>query len=231
MLKAIIIDDEPKAIELLENYCGRTEDLTHIASFRNPIEAIDFIDKKAPTLIFLDINMPNLSGIQLAKLIPSESHIVFTTAYSEYAVESYDLNATDYLLKPITFQRFLKAVTKVSDLVAKSQPVEMIDDLGTLQIRSGYQKHILPIDDILYLEKDGNYMVYHTSEKKIISRETVSNALENLPNSFVQVHKSFIISMHKITLVDSSAIFIDSIKIPVSRTYKDELSNKLDNIT
>lgn len=227
MIEAIIIDDEPKAIELLENYCDRSHDITCLKSFRNAIEGLQYIERKTPQLIFLDINMPNLSGIQLAKLIPTESHIVFTTAYSEYAVESYNLSATDYLLKPITYKRFLQAVDKVSNSIKKISDFKTKPVRSTIVIKSGYEKHLLNIDDILYLEKDGNYMNYHTLNKKILARETISVALEKLPETFVQVHKSYIVSVRHIDVLESKHLYIKSIKIPVSSRYKVILDHKL----
>ncbi|WP_298903875.1 LytTR family DNA-binding domain-containing protein [uncultured Psychroserpens sp.] len=227
MIDAIIIDDEPKAIELLENYCARSNDIYHVKSFRNPIEALQFIEHKPPHLIFLDINMPNLSGIQLAKLIPNECHIIFTTAYSEYAVESYNLNAIDYLLKPITHQRFLKAIEKVSSIIKTRNDLISKHTKATIMVKSGYEKHQLVLDDILYLEKDGNYMVYHNLTKKILARETIGEALEKLPNTFIQTHKSFIVSIKHIEKLKSKYVYINDIKIPVSNRYKSTLEDKL----
>ena len=227
MIEAIIIDDEPKAIDLLENYCLRSNIISSIKSFRNPIEALHFIELKTPQLIFLDINMPNLSGIQLAKLIPSQCHIIFTTAYSEHAVESYNLNATDYLLKPITYQRFFKALDKVSISLKLENDLKNKSTEPTIIIKSGYAKHQLLIDDILYLEKDGNYMIYHTTRKKILARETISFALERLPDTFIQTHKSFIISIKHIDVIESKYLYINSIKIPITNRYKAFLEHRL----
>ncbi|MCD2259201.1 LytR/AlgR family response regulator transcription factor [Psychroserpens luteolus] len=227
MIEAIIIDDEPKAIELLENYCNRSSVILCIKSFRNPIEALQFIEQKTPQVIFLDINMPKLSGTQLAKLIPSNSHIIFTTAYPEYAVESYNLNATDYLLKPITYQRFFKAVDKVSIALKKETELKNKSTKPTIIVKSGYEKYQISIDDILYLEKDGNYMVYHTLKKKILARETVSAALERLPETFIQTHKSFIVSTTHIEVLKSKHVHIKGVKIPVSHRYKVNLEQKL----
>lgn len=227
MIEAIIIDDEPKAIELLKNYCERSHDILCMKSFRNAIKALQYIETKKPQLILLDINMPNLSGIQLAKLIPAETHIVFTTAYSEYAVESYNLNATDYLLKPITYKRFRAAIDKVSDMITTSTRLTSEHPKPTLIIKSGYEKHQIEIDSILYLEKDGNYMNYHTLNKKILARETINEALEKLPNTFVQVHKSYIVSLPHIEVIDSKHVLINSNRIPMSNRYKTILDNKL----
>lgn len=223
MIEAIIIDDEPKAIELLESYCNRSDELICLKSFRNPIEALQFIEKKTPQLIFLDINMPNLSGMQLAKLIPTESHIVFTTAYSEYAVESYNLNAADYLLKPIAYKRFSIAIDKVSALISTTREIKTEHIKSTLIIKSGYEKHLLNMNDILYLEKDGNYMKYHTQHTKILARETISEALEKLPKTFMQVHKSYIVNTSKISKCTKDMIDIENRQIPMSATYRSDL--------
>ncbi|WP_460219148.1 LytR/AlgR family response regulator transcription factor [Psychroserpens sp. MEBiC05023] len=227
MIEAIIIDDEPKAIELLEHYCERSNDIYCKKSFRNPIEALEFIENNHPQLIFVDINMPKLSGIQLAKLIPSDSHVVFTTAYPEYAVESYNLNATDYLLKPILYHRFLKAVHKVLELKTQQRELQQKTVKRTIVIKSGYEKHQLLLNDILYLEKDGNYMVYHTKTKKILARETIAMALEKLPASFIQVHKSFIISVDHVDVLKSKFLTINSTKIPLSSRYKSTIERHL----
>ncbi len=226
MLNAVIIDDEPKAIELMENYCNRCDDIGSWTSFRNPINALKHIEDKVPHIIFLDINMPNISGVQLAKLVPKQCRIIFTTAYPQYAVESYDLDAADYLLKPVVFQRFLKAVTKVSKIL-KNNSNTIAERDQTLLIKSGYQKHRVNIDDILYLKKDGNYMVYYTNEKKIMARETIADALDKLPHSFVRTHKSYIVSIEKIDLIESKYVFIKGTKIPISDSHRTDLEKQM----
>lgn len=223
ILKAIIVDDEPKAIELLENYCERIPNIECMQTFRNPIEALLYIEKKVPEVVFLDINMPNLSGIQAAKIIPKSTHIIFTTAYAEYAVESYELNASDYLLKPITFQRFVKAIDKLKPQTVTKETTHS----KQIIIKSGYQTFQIDTNTILYLEKEGNYMTYHTTSKKILARESISEALVKLPSNFVQVHKSYIIQLERIELFDQNHVIIDTIKIPVSKSYKAILKEKL----
>lgn len=223
ILKAIIVDDEPKAIELLENYCDRIPNIECMQTFRNPVEAILYIEKQKPDIVFLDINMPNLSGIQAAKIIPKSTHIIFTTAYAEYAVESYELNAKDYLLKPITFQRFVKAIDKL-------KPSINTKDTKTSEriiIKSGYQTFQIAAETILYLEKEGNYMTYHTTTKKILARESISEALTKLPSNFIQVHKSYIIQLESVALFDQNHVIINTVKIPVSKSYKAILKEKL----
>ncbi len=223
ILKAIIVDDEPKAIELLENYCDRIPNIECMQTFRNPVEAILYIEKQKPDVVFLDINMPNLSGIQAAKIIPKSTRIIFTTAYAEYAVESYELNARDYLLKPITFQRFVKAIDKLKP----NSTLKETTSSKLIIIKSGYQTFQIAPETILYLEKEGNYITYHTTSKKILARESVSEALAKLPSNFIQVHKSYIIQLEHIELFDLNHVLINSIKIPVSKSYKAILKDKL----
>jgi len=221
MLKIVIIDDAPKAIKLLENYIGRVAFLNCLASFRNPIEGLDYIQNQHVDLVLLDINMPKLSGISLAKIINPTMNIIFTTAYSEHAVESYNLNAIDYLLKPITFDRFLKAVTKVQ--ANKKTKTDRRKGSKSISVKSGYVLHRINLDDILYLEKDANYMTYHTIEKKILARESVSETLEKLSSDFIQIHKSYIIPIDKIESVDSNHIVIKDSKLPIGKNYKENL--------
>ncbi|MCH2196547.1 response regulator transcription factor [Kordia sp.] len=223
ILKAIIIDDEPKAIDLLENYCERIPTIQCMKSFRNPIEALQYIDKQQPDVVFLDINMPNLSGIQAAKIIPTKTHIIFTTAYAEYAVESYELNASDYLLKPITFQRFVKAIDKLKPHAITKET----SSAKKIIIKSGYQTFQIAPNTILFLKKEGNYMTYQTTSKKILARESIAEALKKLPENFIQVHKSYIVRLESIELFDQNHVEINTIKIPVSKSYKTILKEKL----
>jgi DNA-binding LytR/AlgR family response regulator len=210
MLDLVIIDDEPRAIALLAGYCNRIEDLNCIGKFRNPIEALDFIKANIPSFILLDINMPNLSGMDLAKLLPKECQIIFTTAHAQYAVESYNLATIDYLLKPISFDRFTTAVQKI----------RMAQDESYFLIKSGYDNHKILLDNLLFLKKDGNYMTYMTSHNKILSRQTVAEALEKLTDDFIQVHKSYIVPLSKITRFSTNSINIGDHEIPVGSTYK-----------
>ena len=167
MIKTIIVDDEPRAIELLRGYIDRIPQLTHLQSFQNPLEALQYISKNDVDLVFLDVNMPEISGISFIKSLIKKVHIILTTAYSEYAVESYNYDVDDYLLKPISFERFVKAISKI----AVEEPQIADDKEGELLfVKTGYEKVKIIIDDIVYLEKDGNYMTYHTRTKKVLTR-------------------------------------------------------------
>lgn len=220
MIKSVIVDDEPKAIELLESYMERLSFITCQASFRNPLSAVDAIKNDPPDLVLLDINMPELSGMSLAGILPLEVKIIFTTAYSEYAVKSYDIAAIDYLLKPIGFERFVKAISKIQITSNSSNTLN-----GIISLKSGYEIHRIALVDILFLEKDGNYMIYHTLEQKILVRENTADALEKLPNNFIQVHKSFIVALNKIKLIERDGLKINQRLIPVSPKYRTKLLN------
>ena len=222
-MRVLIIDDEPNAIKLISSYLKHFANFELVATFRNGLKALEFLNLNTVDVIFLDINMPHLSGLSLSKMLPKETAIVFTTAYSEHAVESYTVNTVDYLLKPISLERFTKAINKLISL----QSSENLKDLSTtnsnLLIKSGTQTHQVQIEDILYLQKDGNYMNYHLSNRKIMARESIAEALTILPKTFVQVQKSYVVNTKKINSFTNDYIFIGSVQIPIGNQYKAQL--------
>ena len=224
MINTVIIDDEAKAIALLEGYINRVPQLHCLKSFRNPLEALVFVQKNNVDLILLDINMPKLSGISFAKIANDKAKIIFTTAYSEYAVESYNLNAIDYLLKPISFERFLKAISKI--LYNNKNTINKTDQ-KFISIKSGYVLHRVNLANILFLEKEANYITYHLTNKKILARESIEEALQKLSNNFLQIHKSYIVAIDKIESIDANQIIIKTYKLPIGKTYKQNLINQL----
>jgi DNA-binding LytR/AlgR family response regulator len=225
-MKAIIVDDEPKAIELIKSYLQHFKQVELVSTFRNGLKAFEFLNSDDIDLIFLDINMPHISGISLSKMIDKDVKIIFTTAYSEYAAESYEVAAIDYLLKPVTLERFMTAMGKLMnsgmDTISKKQSL--------LWIKSGNRTYKLSVDEILYLKKDGNYMTYYTGESEIIARESISDALAKLPQYFYRVHKSYIINAHEITAYDRDSIFISENIIPIGISYKQDLKSMLASI-
>lgn len=221
-MNAIIIDDEPKAIELLKSYIQHFRKIKLIGTFRNGMRALEFLAENDVNLIFLDINMPHLSGISLSKIIDSNTKIIFTTAYSEYAVESYEVNAVDYLLKPISLERFTKAVEKA---ITNKMPNE--ETSNSISIKSGKKVHVADTNDIMYLAKDGNYIVYHLLNKKIMARQSITEALSVLPKHFIQTHKSYIINMNKVDFFDKDDVSIMSNLIPIGLSFKASLLKKL----
>ncbi|HVU54512.1 MAG TPA: response regulator transcription factor, partial [Puia sp.] len=177
MITCIAVDDEPMALEVIQRYCGKSDQVELKAVFRQPLKAIEYLGQENIDLVFLDINMPDLSGMQLMQTLSSRPMIIFTTAYSHYAVESYTLNAIDYLLKPITFERFLAAVNKA---VASTNKPSVTVSAGdpAIFIKSGPQTYQVKIKDILYLEKDGNYITAHLKDRKILIRENMGDIFD-----------------------------------------------------
>lgn len=225
-MKAIIVDDEPKAIELIKSYLQHFRQVELVSTFRNGLKAFEFLNSNDIDLIFLDINMPHISGISLAKMIDKDVKVIFTTAYSEYAAESYEVAAIDYLIKPVTLERFMLAMGKLMQ--------SGMDDPGKKQsflwIKSGNKTHKLSVNEILYLKKDGNYITYYTKKSEIIARESISDALARLPQNFCRVHKSYIINAHGITAYDRDSIFISEHIIPIGNSYKQDLKGILTSI-
>jgi two-component system, LytTR family, response regulator len=231
-MNCIIIDDEPMAIEILKRYVEDVSFLKLLNTFRDPIQALTFIHQKTVDLIFLDINMPGLSGIQLAQILSKEVLFIFTTAYSEHAIKGYELNTVDYLLKPIEFDRFLKAVAKADELKALRDNNKGVLASGENRERivffkSGTTIYKIDVDDILYLEKEGNYFYVYTSNgKKLLVRMNFQDIFNLLPaGSFTRVHKSYIINIKHIDQIESQQIIINKAVIPIGITYREELMN------
>ena len=228
-MKVIIVDDEPKAIELIASYLKHFASFELVATFRNGLKALEFLNTNSVDVVFLDINMPHLSGLSLSKMIAPKTSIVFTTAYSEHALESYDVNTTDYLLKPISLERFSKTITKLIDTQEQpSNPDTIISEVSaTLFVKSGLETHQVKISDIDYLQKDGNYMYYFVSGKKIMARQSIAEALETLPKNFMKIQKSYIVNFSKIDSVSTTHIIIGETQIPMGSQYKSIVLNKL----
>ena len=228
-MNCIAIDDEPKALEVIARYCQKSDLADLKATFREPVKAIEFLNKEKIDLIFLDINMPDINGMQLIQTLATKPMVIFTTAYSNYAVESYNLNAIDYLLKPITFERFLAAVNKASNLVSlQNKPSAKEDETGTVFIKSGPHTYQVKVADILYLEKDGNYITVHLKDKNILIRENMGDIFDLVPAAdFVRVHKSFVVAIKHIAMIEVHQLVINGEKIPIGSTYREPLRNRL----
>ena len=231
-MKCIIVDDEPRAIQVLERYVAKVPFLLHKASFRDGISAINFLQQDKMDLIFLDINMPSLSGIEMFKSLNNPPMVIFTTAYSDYALAGYELEATDYLLKPIEFDRFLKAVNRSYKqfLLEQEFPQKQQESIspGFVLLKSGTLFHKVKLEDILYLVKDGNYVVVHTQNKKILIRINMNDVFNLVPASrFIRVHKSFVVALAHIDTLEVHQLTIKGEKIPLGSTYRDELLMRL----
>ncbi|MEO6612404.1 MAG: LytTR family DNA-binding domain-containing protein [Chitinophagaceae bacterium] len=226
-IRTIIVDDEPKAIEVLERYVARIPFMSLERSFRNPSEAISFIKEQKIDLVLLDINMPNLSGIEFSKLIIPGTQIIFTTAYPEFAVHGFDINATDYLLKPVEFDRFVKAINKATDLIQTKNTITFNNEV--LFFKSGTKIHKVNTEDILFFSKEGNYFFIHIRNKiNILIRTNFADLFTVLPpNKFLRVHKSYIVSIKNIDIIEGDEIIIEQTRIPVGLNYKNNLDQIL----
>lgn len=228
-MNCIAIDDEPKALEVIERYCQKSDLVDLKATFREPVKAIEYLNRETVDLIFLDINMPDVNGIQLLQTLAVKPMVIFTTAYSNYAVESYNLNAIDYLLKPITFERFLAAVNKAIGLKAlKNNGTNKEDDADSIFVKSGPQTYQVKVNDILYLEKDGNYITICLKDKNILVRENMGDIFDLVPAAdFVRVHKSYVVAVRHITMIEAHQLTVGQAKIPIGSTYRDLLKVRL----
>ena len=228
-MNCIAIDDEPKALEVIERYCQKSDLVDLKATFREPVKAIEYLNREKIDLIFLDINMPDINGMQLMQTLAAKPMVIFTTAYSNYAVESYNLNAIDYLLKPITFERFLAAVNKAANLLSMQHKQPAKEDIGgTVFIKSGPHTYQVKVDEILYLEKDGNYITVHLKDRNILIRENMGDIFDLVPASdFLRVHKSYVVAIKHITMIEVHQLIINGEKIPIGSTYRDLLRSRL----
>ncbi|WP_299220439.1 LytTR family DNA-binding domain-containing protein [uncultured Aquimarina sp.] len=236
-IKCLIVDDEPLAREIIENYVSRIDHLELIASCANALEAFNIIADKSIDLIFLDIQMPDLTGIDFLKDLNPSPKVIFTTAYSNYAVDAFNLEAIDYLLKPIEFSRFLKSVNKVlklskstSTLLVSSNSNEEEKNYQDLFIYLKVEKKMQKIffKNILFIESLKNYIKIKTSDREIIAYKSISSIERILPSSrFLRVHRSFIIGIDHIDAFSTTEIELKGIKIPVGRNYKASVKEKL----
>ncbi|MCP9769555.1 DNA-binding response regulator [Lacihabitans sp. LS3-19] len=219
-LKAIAIDDEPHALEVVKMLAEKVPFLSLDAMFTNSLEALAYLQNHKIDLLFLDINMPDISGIELVNILPKNIPIVFTTAYSEYAVKGFELDAVDYLLKPFSLARFTKACQKALE-IKKNQAEEAPSHVF---IKTGYEEEKVDLNDIHYIEADGNYMTFYLSNKKLLSRQSISDVLGVLPtDAFIRIHRSYIISKSKIEKISRNSVWLLGIEIPVGSSYESKL--------
>lgn len=227
-MKCIIVDDEPLAIEILESYVSRIEQLRLSGTFRNAIAAFTLLQQEQVDLIFLDIQMPKLSGIEFLKTLKSPPKVIFTTAFRDYALEGFDLEIADYLLKPISFERFLKAVAKVmhKDAVTIPAAVQGKQEATENYVFFKVDKKMVKtrMTDILFIESVKDYVKVRTTEKEIITQQKISYLEESLPKEqFIRVHRSFIINRDKIDAYSATDVEIGKHHVPIGRNYKNDV--------
>jgi len=229
MINYMIVDDEKIAHDIIKGYGDLLPNLELKNNSYDAIEALQFLSNNEIDLIFLDLNMPKLKGFDFLKTLPNPPGVIITTAYSEYALEGYELNVLDYLLKPFSFERFLKAIQKVKDPTLKNKktniPNESLPASTKIFLNSNKKYIQIDINDILYIEASGNYCKVITTETTITTRDKISNLLNKLPkNDFIQIHKSFAVAHQHINSIEGNLIKIKQFKIPIGKTYKINLS-------
>lgn len=231
-LNCVIIDDEPLAADLLSSYARKTPFLNLIGAYNNAVEAMKGIRENNVHLVFLDIQMPDLGGIELAKILPKDTKVVFTTAFSQYAIDSYKVNTLDYLLKPISYEEFVKAADKALEWFTKVNPnMKLFNKDRFIYVKSDYKMVQIKYDDIIYIEGVKDYVKIFTDngEKPVMSLMNMKKFEENLPQpEFLRTHRSYIVHMTKVKLIDKFHIAFGKELIPISDTYKEEIQNYFD---
>lgn len=220
MIRCLIVDDEPLAREILGQYVSQSDELQLVGACKNANEVVELLQKESVDVLFLDIQMPGISGMALMKSLENPPLVVFTTAYDQYAVEGYEVSAVDYLLKPISPDRFKKAVEKVKDMIRYKKSSS--NDLDYMFIRADYQDIKVIFDDILYVEGLKDYVKVVTKEKRIITLTNIKGMLEKLPQDrFIRVHKSYIVAKDKVQTIKGTILTIDDKEIPIGLTFKE----------
>ena len=240
MIRCLAVDDEAPALLILADYIGQLPFLTLVGTTTNPIEALTMVQQGQVDLVFLDIQMPKLTGLQFLKLAGNKCKVVLTTAYPEYALEGYENDVVDYLLKPVSFERFFKAAQKALALLPGPAPapvaapgalvalgpVPSAPPAGHMFVKGESKNKFLRVNhaDILYIEGLSNYVSIYLPTQRVVTYQTLKELAETLPQPpFLRVHKSFIVSLDKIRMVDGNTIYIQDKEIPVGETYRDQL--------
>jgi DNA-binding LytR/AlgR family response regulator len=225
MIRAVVIDDEPLALQLLESHILQSEGIELLQAFTNAIEALQQLETLDPDVIFSDIQMPELSGVQLAKIIGKRIPVVFTTAYDQYAVQGFDLDVVDYLLKPITLDRFRESVEKIKQRSQKKSPVE--DSPDYIFVKSEYKTLKVDLADLNYIKGMADYVTLFLPNQKIHTLENLKHYQATLPSNFMRIHKSYIINMDKINFIERNRVVILGEYLPVSETYRKDFFERV----
>lgn len=236
LLHVLIVDDEYHARKLLSEYVSKLPFLTLTAMASNVFEAMTALQKETIDIMLLDIQMPEITGLEFARRLKHPPAIIFTTAYSEYAVESYEIDVIDYLLKPIAFPRFLQAVNKVTERKAALEagpPVQIVQQLPAkadddcLIIKSGHKVYRLSYEELLYVEGQREYVTFHTTKQRVTTLFSLKELEERLPaGQFIRIHKSYIISLRHIDMIERNTLQIAGKKLPIGGSYKDHLMER-----
>jgi two-component system LytT family response regulator len=237
MIRCLVVDDEPLALHILEDYISKMPFLQLVKATTNPIEALQLVQQGNIDLVFLDVQMPELTGIQFLRIANGKSKVILTTAYSQYALEGYELDVIDYLLKPIAFDRFFKAVQKAQTIIQpsakpeiKTEATPQTDFLSDfIFVKTEHKIQKVYLNDILFIEGLKDYISIFTPAERIITLQNMKKMEDALPEKhFIRVHKSYIVSINKIDSIERSRIFIGDKVIPVGDTYRDEFFKIVD---
>jgi len=236
-IKCLIIDDEPLAQRIIEKYSEDIPTIEILCKCNNAFEAMQALNEKDIDLIFLDINMPKLSGINFLKTLKKPPLTIITTAYSDYAVEGYELDVLDYLKKPFSFERFLKAIQKAQEKLKDNNKESIVHEIHTTQngddsfifVKSNKKTIKLNISDLYYIEALGDYIKIHTDKDFIVTYQSMKKVEALLPsNQFVRIHKSFIVAINKIKTIEGNMVEIKNEKLPIGSNYKHDFQNLID---
>lgn len=224
MISCVIIEDQPPAQRILQKYINDVEFLELKATFSDALQALQFLKTESVDLLFLDIHLPKISGIDFIEILDNKPHIILTTAFSDYALKGYELDVTDYLLKPFSFERFLKAVTKVSVYFEQNTSLQTVKTTNKdyIFIKSGHELIKQKYASILYIESSSDYTEVFTNDKKILTSISLKNWIATLPENFTQIHKSYIINTDFIDKVIGNLVYLSNKKtVPIGRAYKE----------
>ncbi|MBP4136845.1 LytR/AlgR family response regulator transcription factor [Flavobacterium geliluteum] len=229
-IKCLLVDDEPLAIKVIQNYLANFVDFEVVGTFYNPLEALDFINTTPVDVVFLDINMPMMTGFELISLIESKTKVVITTAFREFAAESYDLDVLDYLVKPIPLPRFIKCIHKITTEYNLKNNIKVETSKGDSHIFIKVDKKMMKInmEEILFVEGMKEYIKVVTPDKTYITHKSLTSLSEELPaERFIRIHKSYVIALNKVKSIEGNRIQILSYTIPIGRNYSKEVKNKI----
>jgi DNA-binding LytR/AlgR family response regulator len=229
MINCLVVDDEPIAREGMMEYVRQIDYLNPVSQCKSAAEAAGLLQKHKIDLIFLDIQMPKLTGIEFVKALAEPPLVIFTTAYSEYALEGFELDVVDYLLKPISFARFLKAVEKAQNyLHARNKEVSITSDYFFIKCNGKIEKIIMA--EVIYIEAMANYVIIYTKQKKYITYLTFSGIEEQMPAElFVRIHKSFLVAISAIQTIDGNEVITSSMRLPLSKNYRNEVMSRIES--
>lgn len=230
LIRALIIDDEPMARELLESHCKQTGFITIVASCKSAVEAFQILHEQDIDVMFLDIQMPGITGLNFLRSLKNPPRAIFTTAYDGHAIEAFELEATDYLLKPVTYERFFRSVQRISNKQVKSQPViqSVKQELTSIFLKSGRRLIQIELNEVLFFVSLGDYVKVITLTETLVCYTTLNKLADLLPgDQFLRVHRSYIVSLKRISFMEGNYMKIGEHDIPVGSTYKEGLMKKL----